>query len=407
MNKFKKYFCAVFNTFKKLNLAFFFSSLFFTVSLLISGLFTPLSQQYFFGNKLYNYRRGNTSDNTPSVRIHKENEFSYESLYSYYYYNTEVKSFRTICDEKLDINHCGFNYDCVLTKIQTYSITEKYSWGYYIDGGLFSAYYKNELLPDRKYLSTRFDCDGFAFISDSLADKLLASMNLTSYEDLILNEDNAVLKINNGRSEKTIRLCINNIVYSKYRTGPRISEIYGDFILLYLSASQPNKDYFNWSVELDLKSDVYENKKLLKNLNSLGYNPENSSLSFYVFDKTNKTKNYLSSLDEMAKKVSLSDGLDKAYLAFLIVFAIAVTFLYIYLEKKYGNKVDLFFFLIGSSMILYFIITFFIFLPPLLNIGPSLLFLYSMVHFLLKIPYIRFNKQEKALAGINYYVCNI
>lgn len=237
----------------------------------------------------YNRNIDNDDFQNPILTIRK-NEDSikktgpfFDDLYEEFYYNFLVSSIREkISNSSLKVDDSEIS----LYTQSTFSIRkqEEPSGGYYVDYGLFYAYFSDNILGNRGYLKIRNDCDSFVFISDKFADKLLEKYGLSSYEELILSDEYSILPVtlDNGQ---VLKFSINNILYSSKRTAPRCSELYGsDFGLIYFK-----KDFLTnnlrISFEMDLDSSAFNMRNNFNTLESYGYNNSNSDFSFRIYDK--------------------------------------------------------------------------------------------------------------------------
>lgn len=232
---------------------------------------------------------------------------SYNTLFNSYHYNLNVKEIRFLLD-----NSAKNNEDSIKLYTQsTFSIstTELDGGGYYVDNGIFASYYSDDILGNRGYLSRRFGCDSFIFISDNYADQLLKKYNIDSYEELITNEKFAVLSLEID-DNKTATFCINNILYSTKRHGVRAEELYNYFGLIYNVG--PIMSWSKLSIDFDLKPNSYHTNKILKEINKLGYDSDNSIFTFY---RSNKDTNvYNPSLASNEQFLNLFHSNDTKYI---------------------------------------------------------------------------------------------
>lgn len=223
-----------------------------------------------------------------SIESFDEKNDNFDSIFHYYYYHQIVFGVRMILD--------GISVDegATFYNIPTFSIreNEENEGGYYLDSGLFYTYYSSELLGKRGYLQVRNGCDSFVFISDKYADFLLAQYNISSYEELILNNKyNVITSI--SETGKKINFCINNIIYTNKRSAPRCAELYGDMFCLAPDTHNIVAENTKIRFEFDLKNSVFSISSVLDNLYSSGFDVNSyryefakysDSIEGYIFD---------------------------------------------------------------------------------------------------------------------------
>lgn len=291
---------------------------------------------------------------------------NYQSLFSQYHYYSQVKDDRLLFDNQIND---GVN-DIQFYNQNTFSINNGLlpDGGHYIDYGVFSAYYADDILGPRKYLEQRFGCDSFIFISDNYADYLLDKYNISTYEELIKKEEYCVLNVNVD-GERTAKFCINNILYSNKRHGGRAKELYNYFGLVYNSSKISSWSSFH--LELDLKAYPYGTCNVLKGINELGYNKDNSTFSFFTYDKN--ASHYVENSIANEYFLSLFESNDQIWFSiFSIVILIDVAcliFEYFYLGKKFNISAYSLLFAV-LFFVLYGIIINFILVNYLLSIVP-------------------------------------
>ena len=325
----------------------------------------------------------------PIIRIEDTKQKKFTDIFQNYYYcnsGTLISALRQFYNgESYLISTNKTQYKVCINEQDGYSIREKYEWGYYLDYGLFSTYYKDEYLPNRQYLERRYGANGFCFISDLLADKLVKEYDLQSFDDpykeLITNEKYSLLRLQIGSDEKDVTLCINNILFSKYRNAPRINELYGDFCLIYGDKITMNE--LNYSVEFDMKSDNYGTKTFLKSLNAMGYNPKSFNYQILKYNDLIDKYERVPGLEEELKKIDFEARDDTFISVGLIIIFIFLIFL---ITCTLLKCLDYMFYAICSFMFsIYFFITIFCYLPPAANIPEVIIVLGLIVSFIIKL----------------------
>lgn len=308
----------------------------------------------------------------------------YSDLHNHFYYNMMVGACRQKIDNSISFNlSSSFSVSTQLLTQPTFSIetVEKETGGYYLDYGQYYSYYSDDILGPRGYLSTRFNCDGFVFVSDILADELISFYNIAGdnpYEELITNEDYAVLPVTIDGEASSINLCINNILYSDKRNGDRTQELYDSFALIPYYPAVMNK--LDVSFEIDLKTNPYGNKTCFKDINTMGYTIANSSYSIY---------SYSGAENKYLLNAKLSDDLVKAwsngndvlvYSIFIVLFLLGLgSIIYLsIINTKFARKELLSYLLSLGLFVIFGIVCSFIYIYPLYCLFPlsSLLFVY-------------------------------
>lgn len=331
-----------------------------------------------WSNKFNNYFFNNdiSLNESPFIRIESDDKKTLMDLFmSYYYTNSSTvnSSFRHIYSGDSSFGSAnGSQYKTVISKQDMFTIGQKYSWGYYLEYGLFATYYKDEILPDRGYLHRRFGADGFCFISDSLADKLLVEYGIDNtqkdengiplgYRELITNKKYALLELFIDSETTNTKLCINNILYSNTRTGPRVKELYGDFCVAYGDRITMNQ--LSYCAEFDMKSDVYGTSTFIKSANAMGYNRDNSEYSIFKYDKDSKKYIRDVALENELQNIDFKRNETIFYSIPSILVLTFIPFIF-YMKKQLMVN-----FLISTSIfLLYNIVLLFAFVPPTMNI---------------------------------------
>ena len=240
---------------------------------------------------------------------------SYYDLFHAFYYNSLVYGVRYCFDNSIRDDE---NRPIQCFTQSTFDIDNSFlpEGGHYVDYGIFSSYFGDEFLGYKGHLATRFGADSFAYISDTYADKLLSKYGIESYEELITNEKYCLLDLTVDNAI-TSKLCINNILYSDKRGGPRARDLYGDFALVFNSAAVG--EWASFDFEIDLKANSYSIQTVLSDVEALGYNPENASFSFLIYDEFAGQYSPRPALAERYRTLRESRGV-----VFLVLFWISV-----------------------------------------------------------------------------------
>lgn len=323
----------------------------------------------------------------PILRVESDSKNTLTDLYTNFYYTnsaTPHASFRHFYPGNSSLGTLnGENFAVSLQKQATFSIGDKYDWGYYLDNGLFGVYFKDELLPDRGYLKRRFGAKGFIFISDTLADKLLEVYNIQEkgvegYKKLITDESYSILRLSLDNEQTESTFSINNIIYSNCRTAPRVLNLYGDFALPYGDNITMNQ--IKYCAEFDLKNDIFGTKKLLKLINEVGYDFKDSNFSFYSYNPNNN--GYDLKTDIAIELANTNNKIDPLFYSISIIICLCYSFLCIYFNKKLlGCWLHYLIFGVLFSIIL--ALTFF---APITLIGVAISSLSTLVGFIIVIP---------------------
>lgn len=266
--------------------------------------------------------------------------------------------------------------DITLFSQPTFSVTEnkdKYG-GYTLDWKEYTTYYGYKDMEKLEMVNPRFDADGFVFISDTYADKLLEKYNLTSYDDLMFKEEYNILPIiNDETGEEITRLSINNIIYSKYIYGPITLNLYNDFGIATFGKNQYDQPKLKYSLDFSLKADAYGNAKAFKLLAKDGFNFENCDFDIQVYDYQNK---------EYVVNTQIADELKNAFdskldvLFFILGFALFVGLVvvsFLFLKKVLSDKEQFIFELVILGMFtVYGLVLNFVNVPWILSVVPIL-----------------------------------
>jgi hypothetical protein len=269
---------------------------------------------------------------------------------------------------------CSFHYQ------YTYSIGAKYDWGYYLDYGLFSTYYRDEILPNRQYLEHRYNSNGFVFISDTFANKLLDLYGINDYKQLILDEKYCLLEceINN----KPLKFCINNILYSNQRTGPRVQYLEDLFCVFH--GRQSLLQELDFCVEVDLKSDIYGTGLFFKTLNALGYNVNNTEIQFKTYNTVTKEYEIREDLFSLFAKLDFNHYFSGEVIIYTLSF---LPVLFLFFGKWDKIRFYVFYIIIFNIGIMF--VGLFIFVPPLNMVYPTITFFAYLLFLLYHLLFVK------------------
>ena len=282
------------------------------------------------------------------------------------------------------------NEKCSLLSQITFSIKEtgEIDRPFCVDGGNFYTYYGDDILGYRGYLEKRGGSDTFVFISESFADELVQKYNIESdkpYEELIKNDFYCFLNIFNG--QKTIKVCINNVIKCNEYKAERVTEVHGDkFGLIFID--KKIEDFFKINIEIEFKPNPYTIDKCIQVLSTHHIFPPSYIFSFLSFNHndgkyTVEEGGNISIFFENAYVKSNNDVI------WLIVFGISFLSslaLQIFLTIKSANKSVMsknkmlcwIFFVVAYGLITSFVYTFWLF--GLITLA---FLLYSIIEYLL------------------------
>ena len=269
-------------------------------NLLIS--FTSFFKLDSISYNINNYNKNVLSSNfkAPYLKISskKSTKSLYNDLFQTFYYSDDSGSIRQYFDNDIFYNFEGQQKNVRLyTQEKLYISPEKQiDDGYRLDYGLFHAYFSSNELGSYSYLGKRFDCDTYMFVSDKFADMLLFKYGLIGkdddgdhselYKELMFNEKYSVVHFSVDGTDFTVS--INNILYTKNRTGPRCSEFNELFAVVNHHYALDKYPDFNICIEIDLKAYSYYIKTALNKVESFGYNVKDNGFDFYQYDYSNK-----------------------------------------------------------------------------------------------------------------------
>ena len=306
---------------------------------------------------------------------------TYNDLFEHFYYYNMSSGCRQTIDNKVTVSK--LDKEIKLIHQPTYSIkTETNAAGLYsVDYNMFSAYYSPEFFKDFSYLTPRFGCDTFVFISDTLAQKLVSFYNITgnnSFSELILKKEYSILNLDIHNNGKKIKASINNVISSSYKSGLDVQNTYGDFALFYYR--KPLQSILNSSFDIEFKVNQYGNKAILLDLDKLGYNSENSFFSFFSYDYANKK--YFKNNTLTDEFLDLSFDSDTLLLSLFYVFIIiGICFMgwlsYFLSNNKKTAIINVVSYL--SLFLAYGLVTIFLNVPPYFSIFPVFSFLIVII----------------------------
>lgn len=308
----------------------------------------------------------------------------FTDLMENFYYSNMTYCVRQYCDNDIQYDYGdGQNIPLTLHIQSTHSIREKEEpkGGYYLDKGLFYTYYSDSILAPGTTRDIRFGCDSFIFISDKFADKLVSKYHLETkedpYKELITNKDYCVLPV--LMDQKTeIKLCINNILYSDKRTGPRVSTFNENFGTAYLFGDFKKNAVLKF--EFDFKPSPFCITSLLKQCTGMGYDKTIYDYKFFAFDQTSKQYVYNQDITEQYNRITSSFDV-MMFVAFIIIL-VAGTFGFYWLIEKWGfdkGHALLTFIILFSLIFIYSLVTTFIYTYSLFAICPMYFMLVYLI----------------------------
>ena len=245
----------------------------------------------------YNTVLGNSEYKSPILNIAKNNngedaDAFYNNMFNTFHYNILDNGARTLIDSKTSIvlnNEDATAYNVKFTTQPTFSIdkenlnTEE-DPVYHVDYGQYYSYF-SEIVSKHRGTGT------FMYISDKLADEFVEKLSIPGetkiekYKTLITDENYCYQYINIDGTNNTL-VSINNILHSNYDLGQskRMEELYGDFSLIW--AHNIRKE-LKASFEIDLKTNPFGNKTIIKSIDEFGCNASNSKFTIKVFNGSN------------------------------------------------------------------------------------------------------------------------
>ncbi len=375
-----------------------------------------------WSNKFNNYYVDNfvSRETAPIIRIQSYEKNTLPDLYANFYYtnsSTVNYSFRQFYPgESYFTSYFGNDYSICLNKQTGFNIGEKYDWGYYLDNGLFSTYFKDEILPNKGYWTRRYNADAVCFISDTLANKLVLEYGIVeeitdnnrieAYTKLINPESLEesvflpLLQLKIGAEDKNIKFCINNILYSEHRTGPRVQQLYGDFCVMFGDPYTDNQ--LKYCAEFDMKNDIYGNTAFLKRVDSLGYNINNSNFTFYKFNHFENKYNEITILKSSFEAIDFSKDDTLLYVFSSMISLGYICYVFIWKKDYLIHLV-----IISSLFIVYNLVLCFVFVEPLCNLFIVINYLAFLIIYGLRLFLSRTKKSKRKGGDFNYYEISI
>lgn len=269
---------------------------------------------------------------TPILKIEgKEKNERFTEFYNQYVFSSLIGRCREMVEDV-----CYFSLGATELSVKPitqrlFSLTQnKYSGNYwYLSEGKYFCYYGNNDVPAA---TTRFGCNTFAYISESLACKLLDYYGLdsedrnNSFLQLITNKEFAVLTLKASNS-RIVTASINNIIVSGERDEPRSAELYEDFCLFYPNALCPDF-YYSFEIDINNYGSTYSDRTVFKSVMENGYADgyNFSILTKNRFGKYVKNDELTSDFNSFKSKDSLSSLIGFLLAAFSLL-GIAIAFL--------------------------------------------------------------------------------
>ena len=293
------------------------------------------------------------------------------------------------------------DYDISIISQKTFSITKQIDsyGGYTLDGNGYTTYFGYDTIDRTTMISPRFNCSGFVFITDTFADKLLEKYKLSSYIDLITNEQYSVLDIfdkNNGSF--VTRLSINNIIYGDKINAPQTNKLYGDFGVAYLGRKKDEQPNAVLSLDFQLKVDPYGSAKIFRELSKVGYSTDTCFYNVMIYNySTNQYEQNQQFVNELP--LALDSSKDILYFSFAMGIFIVLTCLIVlvidnFLNKKEQEIVEIVLLLI---FVIYGIIATFVRIPWIIGLLPFIAIVIYLLNFSIFLPKLikKCNKEDK------------
>ena len=318
--------------------------------------------------------------NPPIIEITKNDEkreldetVLYPKLFKEFQWNNLINGFRQTINNEVAVNVGSNSYDLKLVTQSSFYVYEEIdtaSNSYFMDYGHFNVY-----LPGNLVERHRGEPDGvFMFISDTLADKIVADLNITGetkvekYTKLVTNESLSITTMDVDGAPKHV--AINNVIYTGegFDDANRVLDLYSDFALTWTDRIASS---LNVSFEIDLKTSSYSNKKVLKTLINTEYTAENCSYSV----KTADANGIYSASEKLSNDLSkLLTGKNNVASYLFIFDVLFLTFgLCIFVNFTYQkDEKTILFLLTCAFFITYGIVSIFIYIYPLWTIVPIL-----------------------------------
>ncbi len=330
-----------------------------------------------FVNDLFSYNTHSSYsiDDCPILHFSTLEGKSNDSLLRTFYYNNQVYSARSMTENSNKIVLDDASIDFSLFSQPAFYARElpEENGGYYLDFGLYYAYFNSDFLGGNNFITNRFGADGFIVLSDTVADKLLDAYGISSYEELIKNEKYALIDVSVD-DVTTLKFSINNIVYSTFRDAPRTYDLYGDFALTYMNPTLSK--VYTQSFELDLKQNAFCIKSVLTTLEYSGYTPDTTSMYFKSLNSSGEYETNIELSNEFVKSQNRSSDVVCLLLYFVILAGGLFFTLWINNKKKYRmHSIRLSFAVKGLFFVIYCFVVNFIYTYSLISIAPLVLLL--------------------------------
>lgn len=311
--------------------------------LCLSFSFFLMSTTYFYKLDCFAYEINNINNSSqldndfaPSMISIEKEEDNYFKPFKYFYYNMLNSYVRIV-----STNNVLFNNDVSLqlTTQPTFYIKEKEmdEKAYYLDYGLFCTYFDGRNIFNGSYLSNRFGCDSFIFISDTFADILLDYYNLEpgDYLSLINEEKYAKLELTLN-NETNISFSINNVLRSDMRSGTRFSTLYENFGTFWLNKKL--MDLIDLRLEIELRDNPYGIRKTIIDIKSFDFEPSNSQIGIYNFSNEDNCFKYNEILSNKIMSLLSKKNVDLVQiLIVLLIYGLYFLFLFLMYKKKNNN----------------------------------------------------------------------
>ena len=221
-------------------------------------------------------------------------EGTFTDLFSEFHYNSLVNAGRMVVDSNTTFKSYNSDigeYNIKLVGQNTFSIDAANIGGeldsiYHMDSGQFYTYFNNIVAFHRGA------ADAFLFISDTLADKLVDKYNiegetkLERYQKLITDSQYAFISLSFEGSDTIILGTINNVIHSNYENGisQRVEELYGENYALTWLTRIGRDPTIKVSFEVELKTNPYTTKTVLKKMEAYGYSYDNATYEMRIFN---------------------------------------------------------------------------------------------------------------------------
>ena len=310
--------------------------------------------------------------------------YIFNDLLDIFYYNLDVSAVRCsiknsfVIQELEDSQIHIETQDTFWTEYRTTGTGETII---YLDYGLYSPYYIDSDLINRNYSN----CDTFIYISDTIANKLIEKYDIKvaednyrdAYKELVMSDEYGVIHL--LCDDFSIKARIVNVLDTSSRNGPRTTELYGDFGLIYLN-SHTHNDNLNASFEIDLKNNPSTIRNTLDTTLALGYDTSNSDFSFITYqDGYHEDESVIFAFEEVISK----DYSDTAFITifyFIIFVSIFIPIIsFFLLRKKKAHYIISIFAGVAICFFIGGIVISFIYWYPMFTLVPLILFIECLI----------------------------